>query len=290
MKIENKNLNPHIRKCIIYSLAGIVAIISSALLVISLNENKNNFAEITTENVRIPGSIEIKELPENFPSNKPFSVFLDTQLTSTHARISKNPFLKTFQYQFNIPISIRYLKKDQTEEIKNINLKSTDPVLLAGIETMTVYGQEFSRIPLFSVKDLSIYESITITFEDDPESETSFFESVLLLREAHASLFLSLYLPFLLMFSGLIFLQIGIYYLLIAFFHRNLEEGQKSYALAVLLSATMGLLGLDRIYLGYYFSGLLKGLTLGGFGIWYFIDFFLIAAGKLSDRKNMHLY
>lgn len=64
----------------------------------------------------------------------------------------------------------------------------------------------------------------------------------------------------------------------------------KKYRLiAVLLSLLFGFLGLDRFYLGYFWLGLLKLLTLGGFGIWWLFDFILIFTNNLQDKKGRKL-
>ena len=46
-----------------------------------------------------------------------------------------------------------------------------------------------------------------------------------------------------------------------------------------MLSFFVGLLGADRFYLGYYFLGFLKLFTVGGFFVWWIIDFILLAIG-----------
>jgi len=51
----------------------------------------------------------------------------------------------------------------------------------------------------------------------------------------------------------------------------------KSWLLALLLSIFLGSLGIDRFYMGYIGTGILKLITFGGFGIWALIDIILIA-------------
>jgi TM2 domain-containing membrane protein YozV len=46
------------------------------------------------------------------------------------------------------------------------------------------------------------------------------------------------------------------------------------------ISILFGGLGIDRIYIKEYMTGLLKFITFGGFGIWYFLDIFHLALGK----------
>lgn len=66
------------------------------------------------------------------------------------------------------------------------------------------------------------------------------------------------------------------------------KEG-KDWLVALLLSVFLGGLGVDRFYLGYIGLGVLKLITLGGFGIWWLIDLILIAANKLPDSEGKEL-
>ena len=55
-------------------------------------------------------------------------------------------------------------------------------------------------------------------------------------------------------------------------------ESSRSQAVAFLLSFFLGILGIDRFYMGQIGLGLLKLLTVGGFGLWYVVDQFLIGS------------
>ncbi|KAF9389224.1 hypothetical protein CPB97_011791 [Podila verticillata] len=63
----------------------------------------------------------------------------------------------------------------------------------------------------------------------------------------------------------------------------------RSYPIAILLSIFFGYVGIDRFYLGYIVSALIKLITAGGFGIWYIVDIVLIVIGGLPDHNGCQL-
>ena len=60
----------------------------------------------------------------------------------------------------------------------------------------------------------------------------------------------------------------------------------KDKTTAIILSALLGELGIDRFYLGYTGMGVLKLLTGGCFGILWIIDIINIATGKLQPADG----
>lgn len=63
----------------------------------------------------------------------------------------------------------------------------------------------------------------------------------------------------------------------------------KDWLTTVLISFFVGVLGIDRFYLGYTGLGILKLVTLGGCGIWALIDLILEVMGKLPDAQGRPL-
>ena len=58
-----------------------------------------------------------------------------------------------------------------------------------------------------------------------------------------------------------------------------------NWILTLLMSIFFGWTGVDRFMMGKIFTGILKFVTLGGFGIWWLVGLILIAAKY--DFKNI---
>lgn len=61
-------------------------------------------------------------------------------------------------------------------------------------------------------------------------------------------------------------------------------DKQRHFIAVFMFSFYFGWLGIDRFYLGKYFTGLLKLLTFGGLGLWILIDTSYILSGACKDR------
>ncbi|MBP6884803.1 MAG: NINE protein [Candidatus Pacebacteria bacterium] len=60
-------------------------------------------------------------------------------------------------------------------------------------------------------------------------------------------------------------------------------QTQRDWVTLVLLSFFLGVLGVDRFYMGRTGLGLFKLLTFGGLGLFALIDFFLALLNKMKD-------
>jgi len=65
-----------------------------------------------------------------------------------------------------------------------------------------------------------------------------------------------------------------------------MRTSSKSGVTALLLCILLGPLGFHRFYVGKTGSGVAQLLTLGGFGIWAFIDLITIVTGKFTDHSG----
>ena len=64
------------------------------------------------------------------------------------------------------------------------------------------------------------------------------------------------------------------------------EYSRRSRLVALLLCWFFGVLGAHRFYVGKVGTGVLMLLTLGGLGIWAFIDLILIVVGSFRDDEG----
>ena len=67
------------------------------------------------------------------------------------------------------------------------------------------------------------------------------------------------------------------------------ETDSKSYLTTWALSLFLGFLGVDRFYLGKVGTGIVKLITIGGFGIWYLIDLILVITNATTDKQGNKL-
>jgi TM2 domain-containing membrane protein YozV len=64
------------------------------------------------------------------------------------------------------------------------------------------------------------------------------------------------------------------------------EVSKKNRLIALLLCFFTGWGGGHRFYVNKIGTGLLMLFTMGGFGMWYFLDLVMIASGVFKDKEN----
>lgn len=61
---------------------------------------------------------------------------------------------------------------------------------------------------------------------------------------------------------------------------------QRHFLAVFFLSFMWGMFGVDRFYMGFIGTGILKLITLGGLGIWTLVDFVMICSGSMRDKQG----
>ncbi len=60
----------------------------------------------------------------------------------------------------------------------------------------------------------------------------------------------------------------------------------RPFLVVFFFSFVWGVFGVDRFYLGKFWTGILKFLTFGGFGIWAMLDLSQIMSGAMRDKQG----
>jgi len=66
----------------------------------------------------------------------------------------------------------------------------------------------------------------------------------------------------------------------------SISSSQQDWLVALLLCFFIGVIGAHRFYVGKIGTGLLMVFTLGGLGIWTFVDLILIIVGKFKNKDG----
>ncbi len=70
---------------------------------------------------------------------------------------------------------------------------------------------------------------------------------------------------------------------------KDFKVSDKSRGIAALLCFLFGWAGAHRYYTGKIGTGLMMLFTMGGFGMWWFIDLIMVTTGKYKDRDELPL-
>lgn len=64
---------------------------------------------------------------------------------------------------------------------------------------------------------------------------------------------------------------------------------QRHFLAVFFISFMWGTFGVDRMYLGKWGTGILKLVSLGGFGLWTIVDLILIMGGTMRDKQGREM-
>ncbi len=67
----------------------------------------------------------------------------------------------------------------------------------------------------------------------------------------------------------------------------KIRVSKKSRLIELILCILFGWAGVHRFYVNKIGTGLLMLLTLGGFGMWWIVDLFMVSLGDVRDKKNL---
>jgi hypothetical protein len=68
--------------------------------------------------------------------------------------------------------------------------------------------------------------------------------------------------------------------------HAKKIPRQRHFLVLFFFSFMWGVFGVDRMYMGFYGTGILKLLTFGGFGFWALTDMIVIMTGTFRDKQG----
>lgn len=63
-------------------------------------------------------------------------------------------------------------------------------------------------------------------------------------------------------------------------------KSEKNWLVTLLLCLFLGGIGVHRFYVGKIGTGILQLFTLGGCGIWIFIDLIMVLTGSFTDKNG----
>lgn len=66
----------------------------------------------------------------------------------------------------------------------------------------------------------------------------------------------------------------------------QVNNKQRHFLAVFFISFLWGTFGVDRFYLGKYWTGLLKLITFGGLGLWTLVDLTMVMSGSMRDKNG----
>lgn len=70
---------------------------------------------------------------------------------------------------------------------------------------------------------------------------------------------------------------------------KELARKQRHFLAVFFLNFSWGIFGADRFYLGKYWTGILKLVTIGGLFVWQLVDFNAILSGQMRDSHGQEM-
>ena len=67
------------------------------------------------------------------------------------------------------------------------------------------------------------------------------------------------------------------------------SQSEKSFAITFLLCLFVGFFAVHRFYTGKIGTGIIFIFTLGGLGIWWIVDYYMIIFGAFRDRDGLYV-
>ena len=177
-------------------------------------DHKNNKRYFPIGNVSIPGEFYLDSLPLDLASEEYITFYLDSQITSETAVISKNPLSRYFNYQFTLPVRLE-VTTDSGVDIIEKSFSSDQYTIFNNLNIEEHHGEIFLFIPIADLR--YPIKNLKIIFKEDPNYKSEWFQPSLSATSSSSFLFQSFLMPYLLIFMGIIIMPVVILFSMISF-------------------------------------------------------------------------